>query len=240
MKLIDDAGGVAAGDEGMADVGEHIKEHGVLNVFAALHQVLHIEEHQSVGSQVGVAAKELGICSHTDGVKPQPYRPEQFRGVKGAFALLLGLLHQGVEVGEDGIVLRPQAGEIGVVIDPPLGVEPAQHDLDGISLGVVEVFVAAEEIPQEGDVLGEQGALPESDGGVRVGRLLSRAPGTGFQHIDPVVSAGEIQVGTAQPLHDLPIFPLGVQAHRPFAALQDVAEKELEEVAFALAAVAQD
>ena len=29
MELIDDAGGVAAGDEGVADVGEHIEEHGV-------------------------------------------------------------------------------------------------------------------------------------------------------------------------------------------------------------------
>ena len=240
MKLIDDAGGVAAGDEGVADVGEHIEEHGVLDVFAALHQVLHIEEHQPVGSQVGVAAKELGVRSHTDGVKPQPYRPEQFRGVKGAFALLLGLLHQGVEVGEDGIVLRRQVGEIGVVIDPPFGVEPAQHDLDGIGLGIVEVFVAAEEIPQKGDVLGEQGTLPESGGGVRIGRFLSCAPGTGFQHIDPMVSAGEIQVGTAQPLHDLPIFPFRVQSHRPLAALQNIAEKELEEVAFALAAVTQD
>ena len=45
MKLIDDAGGAAARDEGVADVGEHIEEHGVLDVFAALHQVLHIEEH---------------------------------------------------------------------------------------------------------------------------------------------------------------------------------------------------
>ena len=89
-------------------------------------------------------------------------------------------------------------------------------------------------------MLGEQGTLPESGGGVRIGRFLSCAPGTGFQHIDPVVSAGEIQVGTAQPLHDLPIFAFGVQSHRPLAALQDVAEKELEEVAFALAAVAQD
>ena len=77
--------------------------------FAALHQVLHIEEHQPAGPQIGMAAKEFGVRPHTDGVKPQPYRPKQFRGVKGAFALILGLLHQGVEVGEDGIVLRRQA-----------------------------------------------------------------------------------------------------------------------------------
>lgn len=51
-----------------------------------------------------------------------------------------------VQIREDGVILGLHSTEIGAVADAPLGVELAQHDLDGVDMPVIEILVAAKKV----------------------------------------------------------------------------------------------
>ena len=64
--------------------------------------------------------------------------------------------------------------EVGIVGDTILFIELGKQDLYGVDLLVCEVLIRAEKVPQEGQVLGQQGSAPESVRRVGVVILLAR------------------------------------------------------------------
>ena len=147
-------------------------------------------------------------------MKSQKHLLEQIPGVQGIFLLivvLVGVLNHLVEVGQDGVVHRPEAGEIGAVVDAPFFVHPLQHQLNGVDVPVCEVLVGAEKILQERDVLAEPGLLPERLR--RLGIVLAvHIPHLGFQRIDAVLPSHEVHETAAQISAELSHLVLRVQA----------------------------
>ena len=87
--------------------------------------------------------------------------------------------------------------EVRVVIHAPLGVQPLQHQLDGIDVTIRKVLVAAEKIFQEGDVLTQPGLMTK---GCRRFRIVFAvlAPQLGLERIDTVLTAHQVNKTAAQ------------------------------------------
>ena len=103
----------------------------------------------------------------------------------------------------------------------------------------VEVLVDTEDIPQEGDVLGQQGA-PEGGGRVRVIRLAAIVPVPGLQQIDADPAAEQIHETARQVAAQLLHLMLRVQGDNRLAGLQHITQQELQQITFPLPAIAQD
>ena len=103
----------------------------------------------------------------------------------------------------------------------------------------IEVLVDPEDVPQKGDVLGQQGA-PEGGGRVRVIRLTAIVPVPGLQQIDADPAAEQIHKAAPQVAAQLLHLMLRVQGEDGLAGLQHVAQQKLQQVALALSAIAQD
>ena len=83
--------------------------------------------------------EELGLGALAHGVEPQQDLLQQFRRVELVLALIILsvlLLDEFIEVGEDGIVLGLETGEVGAVADVPFGVQLAHHDLNGVNVAI--------------------------------------------------------------------------------------------------------
>lgn len=89
-------------------------------------------------------------------------------------------------------------------------------------------------------MLGKHRAALEGGGSFGVGFLFLCRPHPRLQHIDTVSALGQIEVAAAQRLGDFPVLPLRIEAQYPLAAFEDIDEQQLEQVAFALAGVAED
>ena len=176
-------------------------------------------------------------------MEPQHEIPEHSPRIEFQFLLtvivLIGLLNGVVEVSQDGVVGRSHSGEVGGVTDAPLPVEPLHHQLQGIDVGGVELLVDTEDVPQEGDVLGQQ-STPEGVWRVRVIRLAAIVPVPGLQQIDADPAAEQIHEAAPQVAAQLLHFVLRIQGDNGLAGLQHITQQELQKVALALPAVAQD
>ena len=128
-----------------------------------------------------------------------------------------------------------------MVVQPKAPVQPLQHQLDGVDVPVREVLVGAEKVFQEGDVLAQAGLLAEGKGGVRLRfPLAAHIPHLGLQGIDAVLAAHQVDEASAQVGAEINELMLRVQADGGLPGLQDAAQQEFQEIALALAGVAQD
>ena len=219
VELVQASHGVALCQQLVAEVGEKIKEHGVPHPEAAVEEILHAEHQEAVGGDAGVPVEELALRSLAHGVESQQDLLEQLLGVQRVlllFIVLVGVLHNFIEVREDGKVLGPHGLEVRVVVQPPGFVQPLQHQLNGINVPVREVLVGAEEVLEEGDVLAEAGALAEGGGGVRIA-LAFGIPQLGLQRIDKILSAHDVGEAAAHVLTEVIQLVLRVQADHGFA-----------------------
>ena len=190
-----------------------------------------------------MSVEELGIGALAHGVQPQQYLLQKLLGVErvtaGVIVVKL-LLHQVVEVGEDGVVFRVHLRKVGVLGDAELLVQLGEHDFDGVDVGIAEILIGSEEVFQEGNVLGQQRVFVE---GLRriVGIGVSAVvPALGFQDIDEVVSGHEVGKTTTHRLAHLLLLMFGIQGDDRFARLQQIEDEQLHEIGLALAGVAQD
>ena len=76
-------------------------------------------------------------------------------------------------------------------------VESLDHQLQRVNVRCVESLVDPEDVPQEGDVLGQK-RTAECRRRVRVLRLTAVIPAPGLQQVDPVLAAEQIQKATAE------------------------------------------
>ena len=106
-------------------------------------------------------------------------------------------------------------------------------------MGGVKILVDTEDVPQKGDVLGQQGT-PEGVGRVRVIRLAAIVPVPGFQQIDADPAAEQIHEAAPQVAAQILHLVLRIQGDNGLAGLQHITQQEFQQVALALPAVAQD
>ena len=125
-------------------------------------------KHQKPGAGDVRAAIEVdALRPPAHGVEAQQELPQQLPGIEGAVLpviVLVGVLQDGIQILGNGPVPRFQGGEVRLVRDAPLPVQPLQHQLQGVHLLVGEGLVGPEEVLEEGDVLGQGGFLPECRG----------------------------------------------------------------------------
>ena len=76
-------------------------------------------------------------------------------------------------------------------------VESLDHQLQRVNVRCVESLVDPEDVPQEGDVLGQK-RTAECRRRVRVLRLTAVIPAPGLQQVDSVVAAEQVQETAAK------------------------------------------
>lgn len=109
MKLIQGGHRVALGQQPVAEIGQHIEQHGVLHISAGLEKPLNTKHQKAVAGDIGVTVEEPAFRTPAHGVKPQKNLLEHFLGVEGPFLAVIVLIRRlngSVEVGKDGVVLR--------------------------------------------------------------------------------------------------------------------------------------
>ena len=155
-----------------------------------------------------MAVEKLALGAPADGVEAQQDLLQQFRRVERVLLLLVvpvGVLNDVIQVGEDGKVRVLHGGEVRAVIQPPPGVEPLQHQLDGVDVPVREVLIGAECVLEEGDVLGQPGVLTEGGGGLGI-VLAIHIPQLRLQQINAVLAEVDALVGLVsvkKEIHDM-------------------------------------
>ena len=243
VQLIDGGHRIPGGEQLVGHIGQHTEQQGVPQVLGRILQALDTEHQEPGRRDIGVAVEEPGVRTLAHGVEPQHEIPEHSPRIEFQFLLtvivLIGLLNGVVEVSQDGVVGRSHPGEVGGVADAPLTVEPLHHQLQGVDVGGVEILVDTEDVPQEGDVLGQQ-STPEGVWRVRVIRLAAIVPVPGLQQIDADPAAEQIHKAAPQVAAQLLHLMLRIQGDNGLAGLQHIAQQELQKVALALPAVAQD
>ena len=86
-----------------------------------------------------MAVEELALRAPAHGVETQQDLLQQFPWVEGillAVIISVRLLDHVIEVGEDWIIPGRQGLEVGIVVHAPFGVQPPQHQLNGINMPV--------------------------------------------------------------------------------------------------------
>ena len=139
IKLVQSRRGIALGEQLVAEIGQHIEQQGILHISAGLEKPLDAEDQKAGGGDVGVAVEELAFGSPAHGVEAQQDFLEQFSWVERvllAVVVPVRFLDHVVEVGKNGIIRGSQGLEIGIVIHAPFGVQPPQHQLNGINVPV--------------------------------------------------------------------------------------------------------
>ena len=243
IQLIQSCHGIAHGQKLVGHEGQYIEEHGVADILGGTEHSLDTEHQEAAGGNVGMPIEELGVGALAHGVQSQQYLLQEFLGVELVLTSVVGLellLNQVIEVGKDGIVLRAHPAEVGLLVDAEFPIQLGQHDLDGIDMRVAEILIGPEEVLQEGDVLGQQGAFAKGlrrIGGVGVTTII---PALGFQHIDDVLSGHEVSKTAAHRLAHFLLFVFSIQRNDGLAGLQQVQNEQLHEIGLALTGVAKD
>ena len=73
MKLIQTSHGVALDQKLVAEVREHIQQHGITQASAGLHQVMNTKHNKPVRGNVGVSIEELTLRTLAHGVQAQKH-----------------------------------------------------------------------------------------------------------------------------------------------------------------------
>ena len=152
MKLIQTSHGVALDQKLVAEVREHIQQHGIAQASTGLYQVMNTKHDKPVRGNVGVSIEELTLRTFAHGVQAQEYLSQQFCCIERILFLLvilISFLHHIVQVGHDGIVRRLECVEIRIVIHTASFIQPLQHQFNGVDVSVREIFVGPEYIFQE-------------------------------------------------------------------------------------------
>ena len=147
---------------------------------------------------------------------------------------------QVIEVGEDRIVLRPHAAEVGLLRDTPLGVELGYHDLNGVDMGITEILIGPEEVLEKGYMLRQQSAFAEGFRCCLIVRVTAVIPAFGLQGVDDVLPGHEISKAAAHGLAHFLLLMLGIQRDNGFPGLQQIEDEQFHEIALTLAGVAEN
>ena len=240
VQLVNGCHGIAQRQKLIRHIGQQTEQQGVPQILRHVIQSLDTENKEFGTVNIGMPIKEPGVRATAHGMEPQQQIPQHFPRIKtGGVIVVIGFLDRIVEVGEDGVILRPRRREVRAVGDVPFFIQALHHQLQRVDVGRIEALVDAEHIPQEGDVLGEQ-RPPESVRRVRVFRPAAIVPAAGLQQVDAVLPTEVVQKAAAQGAALVLHLMLGVQRDHAFARLPHIAEQELQKITLALPSVAED
>lgn len=243
VQLIDARRRLSLSEKLIAHERQDVKQHGVLEPLVGVHQALHTEDEEVAVGDVGVSVEILGLGADAHGMDSEAYVLQSVLRVKVLPLLIVAVeffLTQLVEVLHD----REVRGLLGTVVcgvgNAETGVQLGEQNLNGVDLRIREVLVAAEEVLEEGDVLGQSRDLLEGFRCGCVDVLNAVRPRFRLQGVDRVLAAHEVDIAAAQSIAEFLILGLRVQADDRLARLSDVGQDQLEQIALALAAVAED
>ena len=189
VQLVNGCHGIAQRQKLIRHIGQQTEQQRVSQIFRHVIQPLDTENKEFGVRDIGMPVEKPGIRAAAHGMEPQQQIPQHFPRIKtGGVIVVIGFLDRIVEVGEDGIVLRPRRRKVRVVGDVPLFIQALHHQFQRVDVGRVKALVDAEHIPQEGDVLREQ-RPPESVRRVRVFRPAAIVPAARLQQVDAVLPA---------------------------------------------------
>ncbi|MPN14649.1 hypothetical protein SDC9_161976 [bioreactor metagenome] len=89
-------------------------------------------------------------------------------------------------------------------------------------------------------MLAELGALEKRLRRILVARAAALIPCLGLQRVDHILAAHEIDEAPIEVFREIHVLMLRVEANHALSGFQNVAEDELEKIAFALSAVSED
>ena len=190
-----------------------------------------------------MAVEKLRVRALAHGVQPQQHLTQDLLSVElvGGHVIAFVLrLDQVIEIREDGIAPRAHTAEIGPLCDAPFPIQLGEHDLNGIDMSVAEIFVGAEEVLEEGNVLCQQGAFSECFRCCRIVRVAAVIPAFRLQHIDDVLTRHEVGKAATHSLAHLSLLVFHIQCDYGFPRFQQIENEEFHEVGFALTGVAKD
>ena len=243
IQLIDTGCRLALSEELIAHEGQDVEQHGVLEPLVGVHQALHSEDEEVTVRDVGVSVEILGLGADAHGMDSEAHVLQGVLRIEVLPLLVVAVeffLAQLVEVLHDRKVRGLLRAVVGGVGDAEAGVQLREQDLNGVDLRVREILVAAEKVLEKGDVLGQSRDFLEGfrRGGVDI--LDAVRPCLRLEEIDRVLAAHEVDIAAAQSIAEFLILGLGVQADDCLTRLSDVGQNKLEQIALALAAVAED
>ena len=108
IKLIDAGCRMPIGQKFIGHVGKHIKQHGILHIFACLKQSLDTEVRKLLSVMFVCPLKKFGLRSLTHGVKSKTDFLQKLCGIQLFLlhiVMLIFLLHQIVKVRQDRVIL---------------------------------------------------------------------------------------------------------------------------------------
>ena len=149
IQLVQCCYGIADRQKLIRHEGQHVEQHGVADIFSGTQHSLNAENKEAAGGDVGVPIEELCVRTLAHRVQSQQdflqelLRIEQM-GV--GIVVLEFFFDQVIEVGEDWVVLRSHAAEVGSLCDAPFRVELGYHDLNGVDMGITEILIGPEEV----------------------------------------------------------------------------------------------
>lgn len=243
IQLVDARRRFALSEKLIAHERQDVEQHGVLEPLVGVHQALHAEDEEMAVRNVGVSVEIRGLSADTHGMDSEAHVLQGVLRVE-VFPLLVVavefFLAQLVEVLHDREVRGLLRAVVGGVGDAEAGVQLREQNLNSVDLRIGEVLVAAEEVLKKGNVLGQPRDLLEGFRRSGVDILDAVRPCFRLQGVDRILAAHEVDIASAQGIAEFLIFRLGVQADDCLARLTDIGQDELEQIALALTAVAED
>jgi len=176
-------------------------------------------------------------------VQPQQDILQKLCGIELATVLVKGFvffLNQPIQVGQNGIVLGGQPVKLGAVADAELGIQLLQHDFDGVDLPVRKVLVGSEKILEKGNVLTELTADAKGLRRILVLRATVFIPCFRFQHIDDELSGHEVNEASTEVIGQILVLHFRIEGAHIHAGFPKITQDELEKIALALTAVAEN
>ena len=149
IKLIDAGCRMPVGQKFIRHVGKHIKQHGILHIFARLKQSLDTERQEAAVRDIRMSVKKFGLRSLTHGVKSKTDFLQKLCGIQLfllRIVMLVFLLHQIVKVRQDRVILWRKPAKVRIVPYVPLLIKFRQHDFYRVKLAVRKILIASEKV----------------------------------------------------------------------------------------------
>ena len=204
---------------------------------------LHAEDEEVAVRDVGVSVEILGLGTDAHGMDSEAHVLQGVLCIEVLPLLVVAVeffLAQLVEVLHDREVRGLLRAVVCGVGNAEAGIQLGEQNLNGVDLRIGEILIAAEKVLEESDVLGQPRHLLERfrRGGVDIFDAVR--PRFRLQGVDRVLAAHEVDIAAAQSITEFLILGLRVQADDRLARLSDVGQDQLEQIALALTAVAED
>ena len=123
VQLIQHRYGIAARQQPVRHIRQHIEQQGVPQALGRRQHTAYTEHQKSVSGDIGVSVEERCIRPHAQGMQAQQHLLQQLLRVQRTqFVLGQLLLHEVIQIGEDGVVPRRKLAQVRLLCNAPTGI----------------------------------------------------------------------------------------------------------------------